>query len=142
MRPRRPEAGFTMIELLVTLVITVFGLMGLLAAHRSLSQGSGSASRAQEAVAVGTQVVEQLRGTRPADLPRVVTGGTASPPYGNSTFATITGRNGVPYAVAVDVAAAATNLWRLRVEVTWADDDGGAPHALAFELLRTSREAL
>jgi prepilin-type N-terminal cleavage/methylation domain-containing protein len=136
------QSGFTMIELLVTLVITVFGLMGLLSAHRSLSEGSASSSRAQEAVSVGTQVIEQLRGARPGDLARVVTGAAGTPPYGNSTYATINGRNDVPYYVSVDVANTATGLWRIHVDVTWDDDSGGAAHELAFELLRTSREGL
>lgn len=139
---RDTQAGFTMIELLVTLVITVFGMMGLLAAHRSLSQGASQSSHTQEAVAVGTQVMEQLRGTRPTDLGRAVTGQAATPPYSNDSYATIAGRTGIQYGVDVAVSPAATNLWRIRVVVGWDDDDGGAPHSLAFELLRTSREAL
>jgi prepilin-type N-terminal cleavage/methylation domain-containing protein len=139
---RNRQAGFTMIELLVTLVITVTGLMGLVSAHRALSTGSANSGRSQEAVTVGTQVMEQLRGTRPADLGHAVMGAAATPPYTNDDYATIAGRNGVRYGVEVQVTAAADNLWRIRVVVGWSDDDGTAPHAMAFELLRTSREAL
>jgi prepilin-type N-terminal cleavage/methylation domain-containing protein len=138
---RRSQSGFTMIELLVTLVITVFGLMGLIAAHRTLSSGAGSSARAQEAVSIGTQVMEQLRNTRPAELARAVTGAAATPPYTNDDYATIAGRNSVPYDVDVAVTPVADNLWRIRVEVGWADDDA-TPRMLGFELMRTTREAL
>ena len=141
-RHRRGQRGFTLMELLVTLGITVFGLIGILAAHKSLSAGTGATGQAQEAIAVGTQVMESLRNHRPSELPIAVTGGAANPPYDNTTFATILGRNGVSYTAAVDVdeVVGAPALWRFRVAVSWTDDSG--LHTLPFELIRTSREAL
>ena len=142
MRARRAEAGFTMMELLITLGVTVFGLMGILAAHRALTQGTSYSGQAQEAVAVGTQAMETLRSKRPEALAFEVTGGTATLPYSNATYTTVLGRNGVPYTVGVDVTSVTGSLLKLRVAVSWTDDSDGSTRTLPFELLRTSRESL
>jgi type II secretory pathway pseudopilin PulG len=141
-RRRRREAGFTMLELLVTLVISVFALMGILALHNSLSDGTTRAGESEEAVAVGAQVIEELRGKRPADLPTAVTGSTASAPFSNATYKTVLGRNGVAYTVGVAVTSPDSGLWRLHVDVSWADDVSGETTTLPLELVRTTMEAL
>jgi Tfp pilus assembly protein PilV len=141
-RERDSQSGFTMVELLVTLGVTVFGLMGVLSLHTSLSTGANLAGQSQEAVAVGAQVMETLRSKRPAALCDEVMNGTASVPCTNTTYTTVLGRNSMSYAVSVDVSVAATNLWLVRVEVSWTDDQSGDSHMVPLELLRTSQEAL
>ena len=139
---RRDERGFTMLELLVTLVISAFALLGILALHNSLAQGTSRAGQSQEAVLVGAQVLEELRGKRPADLPIAITGSTASPPFSNPTYKTTLGRNGIAYTVGVSVSVPQGGLWLLHADVSWADDVTGETTTMPLELIRTSMEAL
>ncbi len=133
----------TMVELLVTLAITVFGFGALLASNKVLSGGTASTGRAQEAVAVGMQTLEALRARRVRDLTTELTGSPlATPPFTRPSYVTVTGRNGVPYRVDVEVAAVSTSLWRLRASVAWTDDDDGAAKVLALELVRSITEEL
>lgn len=131
-----------MLELLVTLVISVFALMGILGLHVSLSQGGTRAGQIQEAVAVGSRVMETLRGKHPAELAVEVTGSHASVPYSNPSYATILGRNGLSYTVGVQVSSPSNGLWLLHVDVTWTDDASGDTTTLPLELVRTARDAL
>ncbi|MDB4959439.1 MAG: hypothetical protein JWO36_7008 [Myxococcales bacterium] len=142
---RSRERGFTLIELLITMVVTVFGLMGVLALHISLTQGNDSASRSQEAVAIGAQVLEQLRSQRIDQMTKTLTGSTtATPPINVTNFATKLGRNGVSYQVDVHVVTANVtgNLWRIRVEVIWTDDSSSLSHDIPLEIIRTVQDAL
>lgn len=143
-RPRRRgQRGFTLLELMVTLMVTVFGLMGMLALHNALGRGIGDSSRSQEAVVVGSRTLEELRSKRIDEMMRALTGSTtAAPPIDVPTYRTELGRNGVSYGVAVQVTLAGAALWRLRVEVSWEDDRSGETRMLPLELLRTQQEAL
>lgn len=142
---RNAQSGFTLMELLVTLAVTVFGLMGMMALHTSMTSGGDVAGRTQEAVAVGTQVLEQLRSDRPDNMMKTLTGSpTSTAPQDIEPFTTILGRNAISYTVDVHVTAVtgAANLWKLRVEVKWTDDNSTVEHSVPFEVLRTSRDAL
>jgi len=166
-RPRRSgagrgqEAGFTLLELLMTLGVTTIGLIGLLSLHLSLVRGNDGASRAAEATQIGNTALESLRAARSVqDMVELLTGNaTDAPPLDvkwcrrdESNNIEATGRNGMTYrcrVVVVAPSAALPNLWRLRVEVGWTDD-GAAPgtqgglldHLIAVEVLRTAEEAL
>lgn len=132
-----------MIELLITLVVTVFGLMGAMALHASLARGNDVAGRTSEATAVGTQVLEQLRGARTADMLTALS--ASGPPVDVAPYTTILGRNGMSYSVDVHIAEVSgqPNLWRLRVEVHWTDDNAnGEEHMIPFEVVRTIQEQL
>lgn len=141
-RRRDREAGFTLLELMITLAISVFALMGTLALHNSLAQANTRAGQTQEAVAVGSRVMETLRKKRPEELPVEVTGSTAAAPFSNATYTTILGRNGVSYAVGVSVSAPTNATWLMRVEVSWDDDNTGETTTLPLELIRGQKEAL
>jgi prepilin-type N-terminal cleavage/methylation domain-containing protein len=139
------QRGFTLLELMITLVVTLFGLMGVMAVHLSMTAGSANAGRNAEAVAVGTQMLESLRAQRPTDMMQTLTGSpTALPPIDLTSYTTKTGRNGVSYGIDVHVAAVGTttNLWRIRVEVKWTEDSSTISHTLPFEVIRTAQEAL
>jgi prepilin-type N-terminal cleavage/methylation domain-containing protein len=140
---RRRQSGFTMVELLITLVITMFGLMGLVALNTTFSRSSQNMNQTQEAVAIGKRVLEELRGKRTADLVTALTGSTAAaPPIDRASYTALPGRTGMTYTVDVNVASVTPTLWRMRVLVHWTDDTDGSTRALPLELLRPSTEAL
>lgn len=130
-----------MVELLVTLSISVFALMGILALHKSLAQSTTRAGQIQEAVTIGSRTMETLRKKRPADLSVEVTGSSSAPPYTNATYVTVLGRNNMSYTVGVGVTSPASGVWLMRVTVTWTDD-ANVTTSLPLELIRTAKDAL
>lgn len=129
-------------ELMVSLVVTMFALTGLVALNVTFSRGSNTLNQSQEAVSVGKLVLEELRGKRTAELLAELTGSTASaPPFDRPSYKALSGRNGMTYSVDVSVATVTATLWRMRVVVRWNDDTNEA-QALPLELLRPSTEAL
>lgn len=137
------ERGFTMVELMITLVVTVFALMGLLALNTTFSHGSTSVSQTQEAVTVGERVLEELRAKRIEDLSAELTGSrTSAPPFSRDSYASVSGRNGMTYTVDVAVTSVTASLWRMRVVVAWTVEGSQEPRRLPLELLRASTEAL
>lgn len=132
-----------MVELMITLVVTMFGLMGLVALNTSFSRNGQAMNQTQEAVSIGKGVLEGLRSKRTADFITDLTGSTAStPPFDRTGYTSLAGRNGMTYTVDVSVAAVTTTLWRTRVLVRWTDDTDGRDRQLALELVRPSTEAL
>jgi Tfp pilus assembly protein PilV len=162
-RASRPEAGFTLLELLMTLGVTTIGLIGLLSLHLSIVRGNEGASRAAEATQLGHATLESLRAARTGrDLMELLTGSSSDAPpvdvqwcrrdASNNVEATAIGRNGMTYrcrVVVVELTAASTSLWRIRVEIGWTDDgaaqgaQGGIlDHLIAVEVIRTLEEAM
>jgi Tfp pilus assembly protein PilV len=132
-----------MIELLVTLVITVVGLMGAVALHRSMSAGSSSAGQLMEATVVGTQVMETLRSRRTLEVATELIGSpSSSPPFSRANYTSVIGRNGLTYTIDASVIALSATLWRMRVDVHWTDDATGEVRTLPIELLRASTESM
>lgn len=132
-----------MIELLVTLMITVLGLMGALALHRTLSSGSSSAGQLMEASVVGTQAMETLRSKRTLEVATELVGSpSSSPPFSRSNYMSVIGRNGLTYTIDASVIALSATLWRVRVDVRWTDDATGESRTLPMELLRASTESM
>ncbi|MCA9679719.1 MAG: prepilin-type N-terminal cleavage/methylation domain-containing protein [Kofleriaceae bacterium] len=60
-RPRRGDAGFTIIEVLVALTVMAIGLVGVLALEKGAVQASGYSRRATEASVLGEDKLEELR---------------------------------------------------------------------------------
>lgn len=142
-RTRRRQGGFTMVELMITLVITTFGLMGLVGLNTTFSRGGQTMNQSQEAVSIGKRVLEDLRSKRTAELVTDLTGSTAAaPPIDRASYSSIAGRNGMTYTIDVMVASVTATLWRMRVVVRWTDDTDGRTRELPLELLRPSTEAL
>ena len=149
-RSRRAQhRGFTLLELLLTLGVTTIALVGLMSLHLSIARGNDGASRFSEATQIANTTVESLRAQRIADM--LVTLAAVAPPI-DFTMPTVTGRAGMTYSRRVIVTAltgATTNLWRIRVEVGWAEEgaaigSAGDPltHFVASEVIRTVEEAL
>jgi prepilin-type N-terminal cleavage/methylation domain-containing protein len=160
-RRGRRSAGFTLLELLVTLAVTTIGLIGLFSLHLSIARGNDGASRAAEATQIGNATIEQLRSARITDMVGQLTGNPNDlPPIDVTSFSaaisgstgTVAGRAGMTYRRRVIVTAlnsASASLWKIRVEVGWTEDgaaagaSGGAfDHLVSAEVIRTVEEAL
>jgi prepilin-type N-terminal cleavage/methylation domain-containing protein len=141
------ERGFTVIEVLVTLAVTLVGLAGLMTLHHVVSGGTGSAGRMAEASGIAESALEEVR---------------------QLAFATIEAQFGAPpFDVELEQAAGkgervydrrliidpldevSADLFRVRIEVSWTDDgaaagsdDGAHDHTFVLETFRTRQEAL
>ena len=155
---RRREAGFTLLELLITLSVTTIVLVGLLALHLSVSRGNDGASRSAEAEQLCASELEALRslGSRPGlplgELMAAMNSGATALVLPSTRTRVVNGRNNLPYTITTTVASMAgmsASLVKIRSVVAWTEDgaaagaSGGAyDHQLALEVIRTVEENL
>jgi prepilin-type N-terminal cleavage/methylation domain-containing protein len=146
-RRARAAAGFTLIEVLVGMTITLIGLAGALSLHTTMANGNATAARTSRATAIAEQTLEDLRGSTIEQL---------IADYGDTPTLPIDGAEvgeveeaGVVFARFLDVTETPNDpdLVRVRVEVRWLDtggvsSDGQYDHTISFELIRTKTEAL
>jgi prepilin-type N-terminal cleavage/methylation domain-containing protein len=141
------ERGFTVIEVLITLAVTLVGLAGLMTLHHVISDGTGSAGRMAEASSIAEAALEEVRqmhfaqletafGTVPIDTDMEQASGKGSRVYDR-------------HLVVEALSGVSADLFRVRIEVTWADDgaevgsdDGAHDHRFVLETFRTRQEAL
>jgi prepilin-type N-terminal cleavage/methylation domain-containing protein len=138
----KKQRGFTLVELMVTLVISVIGLLGVLAMHTSLTRGISATGDSQEAIAFGARTIESLRAMRVDQMTAAIAPSATAPPFTASSYATSTGRTGTAYSADVEVTevVGTAGLLRIRVEVAWTE--GRESHRIPFEVLRTTRDSL
>lgn len=169
---RSQQAGFTLIEILVTLGLTMVALAGLLSLNVAITRGNAMASQTSEAVAMAKSVMEEIRNL-PANQINATTGLYVTPVLRdgrNTSF--VVQANYSP--VTLDASDPAGTTFRVRVQVAWlenteklaagADTDailgygpGGALgsaagcdatvgcnnyHSIALEVLRSTREGI
>jgi type IV pilus assembly protein PilV len=136
------QRGFTLMELMVALVISTFGLLGVLGVHATLSRGMTANDQTQEALAFGSRTLETLRSMRVTEMVSSISTSSTAPPLSKTSYATSTGRAGTAYQADVDVTevSGSSGLWRLRVVVSWTDGDES--RRIPLEILRTTRESL
>ena len=143
------QRGFTLLEMLVTLAITVIGLTGLLSLQLATSKGNEQSGRSGEAVAIAQRTLEAYRSRGVVALASEFS--VANLPI-DATLDTVAGRAGTTFRrrlIVEELTAVSNSLLKLRVEVSWTDD-GAAPgaqggvldHRVAVELIRTAEEAL
>ncbi len=148
-RRARPDGqqGFTMIEVLITLAVTLIGLAGLMTLHHVVSDGTGSAARMAEASNIAETALEEVRqlaftriesqfGAPPIDVELEQAAGKGERVYGRRLLVE-------------PLDAVSADLFRVRVEVTWSDDgaeagsdDGAHDHTFVLETFRTRQEAM
>ncbi len=150
--PRRRPArrrGFTLLEMLVTLVITTVGLTGLLSLHVVLTKGNELSARSGEAVAIAQRTLEEYRNRKALAL--LTEFSVVDLPI-DATLDTVAGRAGTTFArrlIVQQLTTASNSLIRLRVVVSWTDDGATAgaqggilDHQVALEINRTVEEDL
>jgi hypothetical protein len=141
------QRGFTVIDILITLAVTLIGLAGLMTLHHVISRGMASASRMAEASSIAEAALEEVRqlrfsriqslfGEPPIDVELEAAEGKGERVYGRHLM--VEALDGV-----------SVDLFRVRVEVTWSDDgaaagsdDGVHDHTFVLETFRTRQEAL
>jgi prepilin-type N-terminal cleavage/methylation domain-containing protein len=127
LRKTRVDAGFTMVELLVTMLLLAIVMMGLAALQIASIRNVSGARRSSEAMRLAQSVVEELK----------VRSMTSEPWLSHTAaWVTLTDRNNVemsgvasdgisrgPYTVRVLVeeSPSGTNICLLTVKVTWLD---------------------
>ena len=141
-----PQAGFTLIEIMVTMAITLLGLAAMLTLHGTVAEGNRMSVESAEASAVAESALEDLRQD---SIARIETTYNAVPIDVN--LADVQGRNSQVFArrLLVQAVSGQADLVKLRVEVSWTDsgaavgaDDGIHDHRVVLEELRTREEQL
>lgn len=141
------QRGFTVIEVLITLAVTLIGLGGLMTLHHVISEGTATAGRMAEASSIAEAALEDVRrapfatletqlGATPIDVELEQAHGRGDREYGRHLT-----------VEAIDSVSA--DLFRVRIEVTWSDDgavagaEGGIhDHTFVLETFRTRQEAM
>lgn len=156
---RGAQGGFSLLELLVAMSVTVIGLLGLMSLHKTGIQGNQASSRLIEATAVGQQTMEEIRSIpiqsaipgEPTllDLP---TAPVTSLPIVNGALPPVPGRGSMEYRRRLDaeeLTSVSPDLVRIHIEISWtdngadpADPDPRLHHELHFEVIRTRQETL
>jgi prepilin-type N-terminal cleavage/methylation domain-containing protein len=143
----RDQHGFTMIEILATLAVTLIGLGGLLTLHHVISEGTASSSQMAEASSIAEEALEEVRQLR---FTALETRFGAVPIEVDLEPAS--GRNERVYErhlLVETLAAVSADIFRVRIEVTWTEagaaagsDDGAHDHTFVLETFRTRQEAM
>lgn|GEM_PF-5977621 len=152
-RASRTEGGFTLVELLIGMLITLIGLVGLMGLYRSNSRANVDSDRTSQASIIGQRTMEELRGLSVEEI--ATRAGTAGYPIENNPLAFLPplpdNTRGVTYTRCLDAEALAidNDLIRFRVEVRWRDDrravdcDVAEPeHMIAYETVRNRTDGL
>lgn len=143
-RPRRHQGGFTLVEILVTVIITMIGLLGLMATFTASSRGSLDSRRTDQALALTEGAIEEIKQRTVAEIELAnsaitATGWTVA--YG----AAIAGPSGVSYTRSLTARALDPDLVLFRVTTEWAADGGSSANTqyqrkVELELVRGRAE--
>ncbi|HVV86613.1 MAG TPA: type II secretion system protein [Kofleriaceae bacterium] len=146
---RRGQGGFTLLELLVTMAVTIIGLLGLMAMYVATAKGNEATARSSAAVSICQDTLEELRSTSMTAL--VAQFGQSDLPI-DTDLDTVAGRDGTTYNRHVHVeelTAVSRDLVKMRVEVSWTDDnatagtdEGAHDHLVGLEVVRSTVEGL
>ena len=126
-RSRSKERGFTLVEVLISLVILTFGLAALVSMAGTGTKATAYTRHAGEASVVAQDKLEQLRVIAPSAL---VSGADTCDAH---AFVTATGMYARAWTVSWDGSG---TLATLIVSVTWTDD--GQPHTITYRTMRST----
>jgi prepilin-type N-terminal cleavage/methylation domain-containing protein len=130
---RRPRArGFTVIEVMVSLVVVVIGLLGVVSLVGSTARANRLGRQLTTAGTYASQVIEDLRATKTDSL------------GASGTFPDLTTSDGTVFrrGYTVSAVAGAGSAVLITATVTFADDTDGQDHTTVLQLVRTTQEKL
>jgi type IV pilus assembly protein PilV len=129
---RDTEAGFTMMEILVSLIVLVIGMLGIMALQAATVKGNRTSRQLERAKVIAAEVMEDLRGYDVTNPP------TTQP-------AAVTTADGVTFTPAwvIEDLTGYDNLKRVVVTVTYAEDgDSSQTRGARLEMIRRTLEKL
>jgi len=153
--PGRSSDGFTLIEIMITVLILVTGLAGLVMMAVGSTRSSAASMNFNRGTAYGEELLEQMREEAYADLEAsagtatgtgcAAAGGTDWDVPGNDGLTTDPDDPGNPTQITFerDVTVEClsnSTIKRVIVEVRWQDEVStrrGTPHSIKFETFRT-----
>lgn len=136
-----------MLELLITLAIMVIGMTGMLGLQLATTRANQGAGQTAEAVTIAQRTLEEARSKTLTQLIADYDDDTTLPIDHDFDAQTVTGRTTTYLRrLTVEATDASTDLLRMRVEITWADDgaaigDPDRTRSVSVELLRTRQES-
>jgi prepilin-type N-terminal cleavage/methylation domain-containing protein len=159
-RQRDRQRGFSLIEILIAMTVTLIGLAGLLSLHFTTVQGNARATRMVTASVIAQRTMEELRGLA-ADSrysPPTLESRFGLPPCPGADvpYGEIDGPDGTRYRSRLKVCAMDApggpleNLVHVQVVVRWTDEgavddvatDPRLRHQIVLETIRTRQDVL
>lgn len=160
-RRERGQRGFSLIEILVAMTVTIICLAGLMSVYTTTVQGNSRAGRSVIASAVAQQTMEELRSlpVQPPVAgyqgPTLVSKVGGSIPAVDFPLVDVTAQDGTIFKRTVTVeqlvlpSQPLSNLLRVRLVVAWADEgaafdaaDRRLRHRIVLESVRTRQDLL
>jgi prepilin-type N-terminal cleavage/methylation domain-containing protein len=160
------QGGFSLIEILIAMTVTLIGLAGLLSLHLTTVQGNSRATRTVMGSVIAQRTMEGLRSMpvqAPVTVPPYLEPTLASPPFSIAPgcpaaaipMATVLGPDNTSYRPLVSVCALGPagspleNLVLVRVVIEWSDQGAAASaadsrlhHQMVLESVRTRQDVL
>lgn len=159
------QGGFSLIEILIAMTVTLIGLAGLLSLHLTTVQGNSRATRTVMGSVIAQRTMEGLR-SMPVAAPVAATpyleptlassfGIAPGCPAAATAMATVLGPDNTSYRPLVSVCALGPagspleNLVLVRVVIEWSDQGAAASaadsrlhHQMVLESVRTRQDVL
>ena len=114
----RSQAGFTLIEVMISILLTAIAIIGIVALYMTEARASGTSRHATEAATLAEDELEALFRTVPAS---------------GSNAGTLN-EEGLPGGIYTRfwTATAQPNYWDLTVTVQWVEDDPAKPRSVVL----------
>jgi type IV pilus assembly protein PilV len=145
---RRNQGGFTLMEIMMSMLVLVIGLLGIMALNMTTVKGNRQSRTLDRSVDLLEQMMEDLRGrstdsANPNSLVNCISWHTGCPSYPDD----ITTSDGVTYHRSYTVTAMSgqTTLVMVTATVTYPDDQDQSPdagHRQSMQMIRTTVELL
>lgn len=151
------QAGFSLVEILVALTITVIGLVGLMSLHAAMIRGNREDVRFADATTLAQRALEELRALPIVDNdPSSIGPDNIQARFGNLPIADViydktVSDSGVTYLLRLSATPISGTLVRLGMRVEWlanGEDPEGATvapeerHSISVEMIRSTLEML
>ena len=118
----RRQAGFTLIEIFIAILLLTVGLLGTAALTTGVVRGNIGSRNMTSATAIAETCLEENRRVGYANAGAVPTGGTNNCVTGNTTVAS----GGVSFTRNLSIDSSVSNIKTLTVTVSWSEGAVGS----------------